>query len=176
VPYAGVPPSLHPWNLSVGTQLHCMRRRTSYTPSYPRSLSRSRSRDRRRSSPEYFRDRERDHRGRYPVMTPPIMLQPYPAEVTSGKSAISATFQIPGRVNIPSDGLKHHVTIAKMTFTSKVLWYSMPMRDIKTYLKVSPVLHFDHLSEELCFCRRQSEMTLNIHSLVVTLTFTWMEV
>jgi len=62
------------------------------------------------------------------------------ALVISEKTGISATYQIPGMVDIPSDGAKHYVTIAKMKFTSKMLWYSIPKIDTRAYLKVSYVL------------------------------------
>ncbi len=62
------------------------------------------------------------------------------AAVVSEKTGISATYQIPGLVDIPSDGAKHYVTIAKMKFTSKMLWYSIPKVDSRAYLKVSHVV------------------------------------
>jgi hypothetical protein len=55
----------------------------------------------------------------------------------SSKGNISATFQVPGLIRIPSDGIVHNVTIAELNLDAKMSWVCVPKKDIKTHLKVS---------------------------------------
>lgn len=55
----------------------------------------------------------------------------------SSKGNISATFRVPGLMSIPSDGIIHNVTIAKLKFDATMSWVSVPKKDTKTHLNVS---------------------------------------
>lgn len=58
------------------------------------------------------------------------------AIVTSAGN-ITATFSIPGRSNIPSDGEDHQVTIAKLNLEARLEWVAVPSMSTQTHLKVS---------------------------------------
>jgi hypothetical protein len=58
-------------------------------------------------------------------------------EVTKGKGNVSATFQVPGMINIPSDGVAHNVTIAELKLAASMSWVCVPKKDMKVHLKVS---------------------------------------
>jgi hypothetical protein len=55
----------------------------------------------------------------------------------SSKGNISATFGVPGLINIPSDGVGHSVTIAKLELDATMSWVCVPKKDGKVHLKVS---------------------------------------
>ena len=55
----------------------------------------------------------------------------------SSTSNVGATFQVPGLISIPSDGIIHNVTIAKLDLDAKMSWVCVPKKDAKTYLFVS---------------------------------------
>jgi len=57
------------------------------------------------------------------------------ADVDASKGNISATFQVPGLIHIPSDGIVHNVTIAKLDLDAKMSWVCVPKKDTKTHLK-----------------------------------------
>ncbi|KAG6872123.1 hypothetical protein C0995_012777 [Termitomyces sp. Mi166 len=55
--------------------------------------------------------------------------------VTSkGKGNVSATFQVPGLITIPSDGAAHNVTIVKLSLGAVMSWVCVPKKDVKTHL------------------------------------------
>ena len=54
----------------------------------------------------------------------------------SSKGNVSATFGIPGLINIPSDGVGHNVTIAKLELDASMSWVCVPKKDGKVHLKV----------------------------------------
>ncbi|CAK5279898.1 unnamed protein product [Mycena citricolor] len=62
---------------------------------------------------------------------PPMLFSE--AEVTS-KGNVSATFRVPGSVNIPSDGHPHNFTIVELDFEAAMSWVSVPKKDAKTHL------------------------------------------
>ncbi|KAF9473010.1 hypothetical protein BDN70DRAFT_886320 [Pholiota conissans] len=93
-----------------------------------RSSSRSRSPRRRR---DVSRSRSRSPSPR--LYQPPVMSHVQIG--SSNKGNIAATFEVPGFINIPSDGLKHSVTISKLTYDATLLWYSIPKVDAKIYIK-----------------------------------------
>ncbi|KAF8799602.1 hypothetical protein BYT27DRAFT_7149586 [Phlegmacium glaucopus] len=52
----------------------------------------------------------------------------------SSTGNVSATFQVPGLISIPSDGIAHNVTIAKLTLDATMSWVCVPKKDTKTHL------------------------------------------
>ena len=80
--------------------------------------------------------------------------QPTPAARMAVNSAlvvsqgnITATFRVPGRTTVPSDGAFHSVTIAKLDLDAVVEWVAVPKKDPRTHLKVSrpsSCTHFLH--------------------------------
>ena len=50
---------------------------------------------------------------------------------------ITATFRVPGRTTVPSDGAQHSVTIAKLDLDAVVEWVAVPKKDPRTHLKVN---------------------------------------
>jgi len=54
----------------------------------------------------------------------------------SSKGNISATFGVPGLINIPSDGVGHSVTIVKLSLEAGMSWVSVPKQDGRVHLKV----------------------------------------
>jgi hypothetical protein len=57
-------------------------------------------------------------------------------EVLKGKGNVSATFQVPGMISIPSDGVAHNVTIAELKLSASMSWVCVPKKDMKVHLKV----------------------------------------
>ena len=53
------------------------------------------------------------------------------------KGNVSATFQVPGIISIPSDGNAHNVTIAQLKLNATMSWVCVPKVDTKVHLKVS---------------------------------------
>ena len=60
----------------------------------------------------------------------------------SSTSNVGGTFQVPGLISIPSDGIFHNVTIAKLDLDAKTSWICVPKKGAKTYLNVclSPIM------------------------------------
>ena len=54
----------------------------------------------------------------------------------SSKGAVSATFSIPGLINVPSDGTGHNVTIARLSLDATMTWVCVPKKDTRVHLKV----------------------------------------
>ena len=54
----------------------------------------------------------------------------------SSKGNVSATFGVPGLINIPSDGVGHSVTIVKLELDATMSWVCVPKKDGKVHLKV----------------------------------------
>lgn len=53
---------------------------------------------------------------------------------------ITATFRVPGRTTVPSDGAVHSVTIAKLGMDAVLEWVAVPKKDPRTHLKVTHLL------------------------------------
>lgn len=60
----------------------------------------------------------------------------------SSKGNVSATFGVPGLINIPSDGVAHSVTIVKLELDATMSWVCVPKKDGKVHLKVCDCHHF----------------------------------
>ena len=57
-------------------------------------------------------------------------------EVTS-KGNVNATFQVPGKITIPSDEERHNVTIAELDLEATMSWVCIPKGDTRVHLKVN---------------------------------------
>ncbi|KAF5315032.1 hypothetical protein D9619_007476 [Psilocybe cf. subviscida] len=55
----------------------------------------------------------------------------------SSKGAVNATFGVPGLISIPSDGVSHSVTIAKLELAADMSWVSVPKKDSRVHLKAN---------------------------------------
>ncbi|TDL23087.1 hypothetical protein BD410DRAFT_814727 [Rickenella mellea] len=53
----------------------------------------------------------------------------------SSTGNVSATFQVPGLITVPSDGQQHNVTIVQLKLDATLSWISVPKEDTKTHLK-----------------------------------------
>jgi hypothetical protein len=49
---------------------------------------------------------------------------------------VSATFQVPRLVTIPSDGEKHTFTIVQLNLEAEMSWVVVPKKDLRVHLKV----------------------------------------
>ncbi|KAF9448781.1 hypothetical protein P691DRAFT_775153 [Macrolepiota fuliginosa MF-IS2] len=52
----------------------------------------------------------------------------------NSKGNITATFGVPGKINIPSDGATHNVTIIKLNLEATMHWVTVPKQEAKTHL------------------------------------------
>ena len=57
--------------------------------------------------------------------------------VLKAKGNVSATFQVPGVISIPSDGDVHNVTITELKLSASMSWVCIPQVDTKVHLKVN---------------------------------------
>ena len=55
----------------------------------------------------------------------------------SSKGYVSATFSVPGQINIPSDNAGHNVTIVKLVLDATMNWVCVPKKDTRVHLKAS---------------------------------------
>ena len=64
-------------------------------------------------------------------------LQHRPAIVsTNSLGNITATFRIPGHINVPSDFQQHNVTISSFEFKAPFLWYTFLKANARMYMEV----------------------------------------
>lgn len=84
-----------------------------------RSLSRSRRRSRSRS---------------------PDLFITHQQTTVASKGNVNATFEVPGLISIPSDGVAHNVTIVQLQLEATMSWVSVPKKDPNTHLSVRPLL------------------------------------
>ncbi|KAF9532456.1 hypothetical protein CPB83DRAFT_759238 [Crepidotus variabilis] len=85
-------------------------------------------------SRSFSADSSLDRRARRRSRSPVKYLDAPAAIPKSDKGSLSATFQVAGLVDIPSDGIQHHVAISTMKFNTKIQWYSIPKLDTRVYL------------------------------------------
>ena len=67
--------------------------------------------------------------------TAPAMAATSALVVSQGN--VTATFRVPGRTTVPSDGAVHTVTVAKLDLDAILEWVAVPKKDPRTHLKVS---------------------------------------
>jgi uncharacterized protein (TIGR02231 family) len=60
----------------------------------------------------------------------------------SSRGYVSATFGVPGLINIPSDNVAHNVTIVKLALEAAMNWVCVPKKDTRVHLKASLPLIF----------------------------------
>ncbi|KAF8057091.1 hypothetical protein FPV67DRAFT_1611316 [Lyophyllum atratum] len=59
---------------------------------------------------------------------------PHSTLAISSKGNVSATFEVPGLITIPSDGVAHNVTIVQLKLNATMSWVCVPKKDTKTHL------------------------------------------
>ena len=57
--------------------------------------------------------------------------------VVTSKGNVNATFEIPGKITIPSDNEQHNVTIAELDLEATMSWVCVPKGDTRVHLKVN---------------------------------------
>jgi Domain of unknown function (DUF4139) len=125
-------PTLDPWRVSVYTPEWRPTSVRSPSRTYVRSRGRSRSRSR---SPRYSRRRARSMSLSGDEFIEPSRMQVTTTSVVS-QGHTTATFRVPGRTTIPSDGEVHSVTIAKLNLDAVLEWVTVPKKDARVHLKV----------------------------------------
>jgi len=123
-------PELDPWRVSVYSSPPLLPRPTS-----PPSVYARRSRP---HSPPLARDRPREfspdsNKLAFSPLLPPMRV---PTTSVVSKANIAATFQVPDRATIASDGEGHSVTIAKLDLDAVFEWVAIPKKDVRTHLNV----------------------------------------
>lgn len=142
-------PKLKPWTLSVRA------------PPEPYNEVRDRERDRQRDyerdygrpRPRYRMANDRAYSPTSPTYSPAsptfspaarVCVDTYipaptfkPTSVSVSENAgVNASFNVPGLVNISSDGVGHSVTLATLTPEAKLIWFSAPKADVQVHLTV----------------------------------------
>ncbi|KDQ13206.1 hypothetical protein BOTBODRAFT_175811 [Botryobasidium botryosum FD-172 SS1] len=121
-------PQLVPHTLSVHRPRS--RSRESGRYDYPhRRYARSRSRSRSPRRHHYAVDEERFYDD------PPAPQMVAREAVVTSAGNVTASFSIPGRSNVPSDGEDHQVTIAKLKLEARLQWVAVPSMSLQTHLK-----------------------------------------
>lgn len=123
-------PTLDPWRVSV------------YAPPPPPPPAPAHSAARYRAMPK--EEEESDEDMGFGLFDDEPAAQSAPAPRMAVASAlvvsqgnITATFRVPGRTTVPSDGALHSVTIAKLDLDAAVEWVAVPKKDPRTHLKVN---------------------------------------
>ena len=75
--------------------------------------------------------------GAYHARLAAASLQHCPAVVAPNSLGnITATFRIPGHINVPSDFQQHNVTISSFEFKAPFLWYTFLKANARVYMEV----------------------------------------
>jgi hypothetical protein len=117
-------PTLNPWNLSIFKPAP----ETHYVPAPsaapPRALARGLQRSVALGDAGFNDDGQ-------------IMLAMEHSKLSvMSKGNVSATFQVPGMISIPSDNNAHNVTIVQLKLNATMSWICVPKQDTKVHLKV----------------------------------------
>ena len=102
----------------------------------------------------------------YAAAAPPMPMDHAVSRVSS-QGSVSATFRVPGLVNIPSDEGERSFTIVELQLNALMTWFSIPKVDTRVHLKVCPAVVLFFLSDALltkCSFRRRSIMSPSTHS------------
>ncbi|KAJ7064632.1 hypothetical protein C8F01DRAFT_1127536 [Mycena amicta] len=124
-------PELQPWNLDIFRFTAFKSRKRSAAPgslsmSRPQALLREARKEEDESDAGVMYDMEVGGGGRDPMSF-------LGASVTS-KGNVSATFRVPGRVSIPSDGEAHNFTIVELSLKATMSWVTVPKVDTKAHI------------------------------------------
>jgi hypothetical protein len=82
----------------------------------------------------------------------------------SSKGYVSATFGVPGLINIPSDNVGHNVTIVKLTLDATMNWVCVPKKDTRVHLKVTFPSFFRGCGFKCVCLIGQNKECLGIHA------------
>ena len=128
-------PSLSPWSLSILPPIPIIQQQPV---AYPRrrtaGLAPNISMERLGAVYPAFVECNAEEDKAAPVVPPEMIVNT--ATVTS-RGNVSATFDVPGIITIPSDGAAHNVTITKLNLEATMSWIAIPKRDARTRLSVS---------------------------------------
>ncbi|TFK38963.1 mucoidy inhibitor A [Crucibulum laeve] len=130
-------PTLWPWNLIVHdpTVQQPQFIPASYASQAPIMMAQmipSGSRSHRRSRSSRSRSRSRSRSPRH-MRVPEEDIEHRVFDVSS-KGNVNATFRVPGKISIPSDGKKHNVTIAQLELNAPMQWVCVPKMDVRVHL------------------------------------------
>lgn len=119
-------PHLSPWTISVHRPVM-----------FPKSMAKRRSFLPQMSAPSAaFLSANMGGEEYGPVAHEAEAMRLHEAYVNS-KGNITATFGVPGKITIPSDGATHNVTIVKLNLDATMRWVTVPKQEAKTHLSVS---------------------------------------
>ncbi|KJA24214.1 hypothetical protein HYPSUDRAFT_136419 [Hypholoma sublateritium FD-334 SS-4] len=62
-------------------------------------------------------------------------MQHRPVIIGTNKGDVTATFRIPGYINVPSDAQQHDVTISSFEFNAPLLWHTIPKANARVYME-----------------------------------------
>lgn len=66
----------------------------------------------------------------------PAPVMAAPAVAVTSKGNVSATFQVPGLISIPSDNGAHNVTIVELKLNATMSWLAVPKESSQVHLRV----------------------------------------
>lgn len=126
-------PTLSPWTLSQKRY-------------YAVTLSKSVEFKKRKEQSAYgggmheLEDSKSDDLAFYSMMEPPRGVPPPQMAkrelVVSSKGNVTATFQVPGLISVPTDDESHNVTIAELKLDATMSWVAVPKKEAKVHLTV----------------------------------------
>ena len=123
-------PTLSPWTLS---------QQRYYTPTMSRSADLKKRKEYSFGMPE-LDESESDDRAFFTIeaapggVTPPQMAKR--ELVVSSKGNVTATFQVPGLISVPTDNESHNVTITELKLDATMSWVAVPKKEAKVHLTV----------------------------------------
>ena len=95
--------------------------------------------------------------------------------VVTSKGNVNATFEIPGKITIPSDNEQHNVTIAELDLEATMSWVCVPKGDTRVHLKVNFPLSGSSDNILLTFLRPLSQTPLVILSFLEKAMSMWIK-
>ncbi|KAG5728061.1 Serine/threonine-protein kinase A-Raf [Termitomyces sp. T112] len=121
-------PKLKPWNLSIYKPIpplppHALKSRT-LEPAFM-------------ALPPAISMNESIQASRYADVAPEMSHRGLDVVPSTGMGNVSATFQVPGLITIPSDGAAHNVTIVKLSLDAVMSWVCVPKKDVKVHLSAN---------------------------------------
>ena len=118
-------PTLSPWILS---------QQRYYAPTMPRSA------DLKKRKEYSFAMPESEDRAFFSIQAGPGDISPPQMAkrelVVSSKGNVTATFQVPGLISVPTDNESHNVTISELKLDATMSWVAVPKKEAKVHLTV----------------------------------------